>query len=275
MNQTFKKTLYIIGLCLLIAVIFYAPQAIFSLMAVFISSLYFGLHGEIDPDTIQGNTLDAMPYFLGYVLILSSILAVVIFAIMKYINLKEAFNTRKIQWKLVPAIIVATAAGVMATNIINEQLELDDMFGAQLAAMAQNLPGMIAIAIIGPIAEEIAFRGVLISKLREKGLGPWAAILISAFVFGAVHGNPIQIPFAMVVGVMLGIIYVKTESVVLCSICHILNNSYAVIMMNIYKDKSTDMTSVDLFGSQTPVYMTLILCTILCVSFFFWYWNKK
>ena len=273
MNQKAKNIWSIIGICLLVAVIFYVPQGVFAVMATFFLGIYYGMQG-MKSDEIVNNMPDGILGTLGYVLILSSIAAVAIFVILKYINLKETFKSNKTQWKLAPALIVASIAGILVADIFSEMLNFEDMLGEQMQGMAKSIAGMIAIGLIGPIAEEITFRGVLMNKLREKGLGPWATILISAFVFGAVHANPIQIPFAMIVGVILGIIYYKTESLILCCVLHVLNNSYAVLTMNLYGDSGKDLTWADVFGGDLNTYMTLGLCLILSVSFFNWYWKK-
>ena len=274
MNSKTKHILSIIGICLLVVVIFYAPQGIFAVMATFGASFYYGLTGT-DPADISQKIMEAMPHTLGYVLLLSSVMAVIIFVVIKYINLRQEFRPNNTPWRLSPAILVASFAGILASDLLNEMIDLDDILADQMLEIASDPAGMLAIALIGPITEEITFRGVLMNKLREKGLGPWAAILLSAFVFGAVHGNPAQIPFAMIVGVILGIIYHKTRSLILCCVLHVLNNTWAVVMMNIYGDSSEDISWGDLLGGgQLTLYMTLGLCLILSVSFFYWYWKK-
>lgn len=77
------------------------------------------------------------------------------------------------------------------------------------------------ISILGPISEELLFRGVLLRLLRPYG--KQAAIVLSALAFGLFHGNIIQIPFAFLVGLVLG--YVTVEySVVWAMLLHIFNN---------------------------------------------------
>ena len=75
--------------------------------------------------------------------------------------------------------------------------------------------------ILGPISEELLFRGVVLRTMR-----PWGkqtAILVSAVVFGLFHGNVAQIPFAFAVGMVLG--YVTVEySITWAIVLHIFNN---------------------------------------------------
>lgn len=77
------------------------------------------------------------------------------------------------------------------------------------------------VTLLGPISEELLFRGLLLRML--KPWGKQTAIIISALMFGLFHGNLIQIPFAFLVGVVLG--YVTVEySIVWAILLHIFNN---------------------------------------------------
>ena len=84
-----------------------------------------------------------------------------------------------------------------------------------------SLSMFLYASVLGPISEELLFRGVLLRLLRPYG--KQAAILISAVLFGLFHGNLIQIPFAFLVGLVLG--YVTVEySIVWAMVLHIFNN---------------------------------------------------
>lgn len=79
----------------------------------------------------------------------------------------------------------------------------------------------VYVCFLGPIAEELLFRGLVLRTL--KPWGKQTAILISAIVFGLFHGNVVQIPFAFAVGVVLG--YVAVEySITWAIVLHIINN---------------------------------------------------
>lgn len=74
---------------------------------------------------------------------------------------------------------------------------------------------------IGPIAEEIVYRGFILKSLSKYG--KHFAIVCSSIAFGVVHANIHQIFFAMLVGLVLG--YVATEySLKWAVIIHIINN---------------------------------------------------
>lgn len=76
-------------------------------------------------------------------------------------------------------------------------------------------------SFIGPIAEELVFRGFVLRGLER--FGKTTAIICSAILFGAFHGNLIQGVFAATAGLILG--YVAMEYSILWAIAiHIINN---------------------------------------------------
>lgn len=76
-------------------------------------------------------------------------------------------------------------------------------------------------SLLGPISEELLFRGLLLRTLQPYGKK--FAILATAFLFGMFHGNMIQTPYAFAVGLVLG--YVAVEySLGWAVLLHVLNN---------------------------------------------------
>lgn len=99
---------------------------------------------------------------------------------------------------------------------------LSAMAAVELASTTGTTFSMyLYVCILGPISEELLFRGVVMRTLR-----PWgkqAAIVLSALVFGLFHGNVVQIPFAFAVGMVLG--YVTVEySIFWAIVLHVFNN---------------------------------------------------
>jgi membrane protease YdiL (CAAX protease family) len=79
------------------------------------------------------------------------------------------------------------------------------------------------IAILGPVVEEIIFRGIMIERLGAKYSYGWA-VGISSVIFGLLHASPVG---AFIVGVFLSLIYLKTESLTAPILVHIANNAFA------------------------------------------------
>ncbi len=87
--------------------------------------------------------------------------------------------------------------------------------------------GILSVAVIGPILEELLFRGAITRILLQK-YNPTKAILLSALIFGIFHLNPAQIVGAFLIGLLLAWIYYRTRSLIPVILIHILNNSLSV-----------------------------------------------
>lgn len=77
-------------------------------------------------------------------------------------------------------------------------------------------------AVMPAIFEEFAFRGVIMQPLRKYG--DFFAIFVSAVLFGLVHGNMTQMPFAIIAGFALGYSSIVTGSLWTGVVIHFLNN---------------------------------------------------
>ncbi len=89
------------------------------------------------------------------------------------------------------------------------------------------------VCIAAPVGEELLFRGAILKSLQSYGSK--FAIIISAVLFGLVHGNFEQIPFAFFAGLIFGCVAVKTDSLFYPIIFHIINNSWAVVHELLYR----------------------------------------
>lgn len=76
--------------------------------------------------------------------------------------------------------------------------------GAMEAATAQieSTSMFLYVCIAAPISEELLFRGLILRGFMP--FGKKFAIFASAALFGLYHGNLVQIPFAFLVGLILG-----------------------------------------------------------------------
>lgn len=120
--------------------------------------------------------------------------------------------------------------------------------------------GILAIAIIGPVLEELLFRGAITKALLQQ-CNPTKAILISALLFGVFHINPAQILPAFLIGILLAWTYYKTGSLIPCILMHILNNSLAVYLS--FKYPETE--NMDDLISGTP-YLIIFFSAIFILA---------
>ena len=89
------------------------------------------------------------------------------------------------------------------------------------------LLSVLVVAIEPGLMEEFAFRGILHGLFRRWGDG--FAVLSTAILFGVMHGNFVQMPFAFLVGLVLGFVRVKTGTLWVCCAVHAFNNLISVL----------------------------------------------
>jgi membrane protease YdiL (CAAX protease family) len=85
-----------------------------------------------------------------------------------------------------------------------------------------------AVAITGPIVEELCFRGITLGRM--SGMRLWIALIIQATLFGIVHFNWLQSFYAFVLGVIFGVVYARFRSIWYPIVMHIAFNLCGVVM---------------------------------------------
>ena len=135
------------------------------------------------------------------------------------------------------ALIVSAMAVAGAFVIEPVSMLLPEMSEAMKAAMEMMLNGpiwiiLISVSIFAPFFEEWLCRGIILRGLLKKVKPGWA-IVISAAIFGLIHGNLWQAIPAFIIGVILGYVYYKTGSLKLTMLMHCVNNTLSVIVSRI------------------------------------------
>lgn len=82
---------------------------------------------------------------------------------------------------------------------------------------------LLLLAVLPAVCEELAFRGVILSGLR-KSLGDAGGVLMTAVFFGAAHSILQQSLAAAPLGVVLGVIALRTGSLAPCLAFHAVYN---------------------------------------------------
>lgn len=93
---------------------------------------------------------------------------------------------------------------------------------------------VLAVCVLAPFAEEVIFRGVLLSALRERW-GDRTAILVSSLAFASVHVLPVAMVPIFVLALILGRLYVKSRTLWLPIATHALFNSLGLIAIYLLK----------------------------------------
>lgn len=81
------------------------------------------------------------------------------------------------------------------------------------------ITSLLHVCVIAPIIEEILMRGLVLEGLKNS-YGVITALLLSSLLFAILHFNMVQTLSAFVCGIILGLLYIKTNSIFCCMIAH-------------------------------------------------------
>lgn len=88
---------------------------------------------------------------------------------------------------------------------------------------------MLYTVVLAPVTEELLYRG-LTMKILEKEFPFWAANILQALYFAAMHGQPVQSTYAFFIGIVLGYIVRKRKTLKASVICHFAVNLSGVLL---------------------------------------------
>lgn len=86
----------------------------------------------------------------------------------------------------------------------------------------------LGVTIVGPVVEELMFRGLGISLFLARG--KWPAIVITGLFFGLYHGLLLALPILAAFGIVLGWVRVRTDSIYPGIALHAAFNGVALIV---------------------------------------------
>lgn len=113
---------------------------------------------------------------------------------------------------------------------------------------------VVFITILIPIYEEIFFRGIIFEHFK-KNYNIISATILQALVFGLVHGIGIQLISSFIFGLVLGLIYIRYNSLVANSVLHMIINSMVLII------------NTGLISTSYIVYIISLIVSVICLIF--------
>ena len=90
------------------------------------------------------------------------------------------------------------------------------------------LLGLVFVCVMPAIFEELANRGVILNGLTR--MGAWPAILLSAFIFAIMHGNPHQLIHQFFLGAVMAYAVLVSGNILSSVIIHFANNFIALLL---------------------------------------------
>ena len=133
----------------------------------------------------------------------------------------------------------------------------------------RNLVTIILAVLIGPLMEEIVFRGLIFQRLAIR-FGLSSAILTSSIIFGLLHFESFL--GAAVFGMFMCFLFYHTKNLLIPVLVHILNNVVAVIIDVVLRNDDT--FGLETYRSANLIFMIGLVGLPLMYVFFKHNWPK-
>ena len=260
-NRITSDILYII----LFAAVFFLIQPLIEAGCAFVYGLARGLSFRT---VLTGMAAGKYSELLTATVVLSSLITIALYGTLKWSPISRTYLKTK-PWGVLFWVVFLAFGTILPTEWIYEkiQLTMPEQTEQLFEGIMKQPWGYAAIGLLVPIAEEMVFRGGILRKLLDifGQRWHWAAIAVSAILFGALHGNLAQGIHAFIIGLLLGWMYYRTKSIIPTVTLHWVNNTVAYVMYNIMPQMN-DGKLIDLFhGSDKMMYLGLgfSLCILI------------
>lgn len=225
--MTLKKAAKAVGSALLYFGIYLLWQVLVSFWAAFGVEIYaLSVYGA-DADIQNIATGFLFEYAIHMTLISNVLTLVTYFAIFRFRNKNfrgEIGLTGLAPVNVILMFIFGVAVNVFVT-VIFSAIPFPEAWWEQYNSMASTISdsaawiSLLSAVLVAPIVEEVVLRGLFYSRLKQ-GMPMFAAMLISSWVFGLIHGAVIWMIYASLLGALICWIYEKYRSLTAAIVFH-------------------------------------------------------
>jgi membrane protease YdiL (CAAX protease family) len=227
------------GFGLVVGVIFLITQSLVAVVFAvvkFVSDSAFNLSGFAD--SLMSNGLLLALATIASAVVCSG-LVIIIIKVRRSATIAEYLGLRRITGKTV-LVLLAIAVGFVVlsgwlTTLLGKPSDAEFMVDAYRTSVWPAL-FWIAVVIFGPVFEEIFFRGFLFVGFQQSRLGSVGTIFLTAFIWALLHiqYSIYGIVTIVIIGIILGIVRLKTGSLWSPLIVHVLNNLVSTLGTALY-----------------------------------------
>ena len=233
---------------------------------IFIMIQFIGLTLANGVILLKGGTLDENQASAAIGMdIANFILVIAVFVVwLKSVPVSAEYIKKKPYLQLLFCVILGFAT--LAPSALMQQMlpVVADNTKELFEQLLSSAKGFVVLAIIAPITEEIVFRGAVLGALKEASKNKWTAIIISALFFAVAHFNPAQFTHALLIGILLGWLCVRTGSIIPGILIHIINNGAAFVIMNKFPD--APVTSLPVVIVSVAFIIISLWCIVKCTA---------
>jgi len=207
----------------------------------------------------------------------------------QFLKLKLNFNQTKASLNPIMLVFLIVVFFMGVNSVVgewNQNIKLPAVFSSfeqAIQSMEENMKvlteiltgfssfgelvlGLLIIAVIPAIGEELVFRGLVQNHLLRITNNIHVAIWVTGFIFGAIHMQFYGLFPRMLLGVLFGYLYYYSGKLSYAMIAHFVNNGVAVVAVYFHNIGKFDF---DIESTESlPWYQVLLSTGILTILFF-------
>lgn len=108
-------------------------------------------------------------------------------------------------------VISLTLVAVTLLPVMEEFSQQMQEYSHLLSESSHKWVELLAVVVAAPLCEELFFRGAVLSALKRTPMPLWLAVTLQAALFGLIHGLPLQMAYAFLLGLLLGYLTEKFQ----------------------------------------------------------------
>jgi membrane protease YdiL (CAAX protease family) len=168
-----------------------------------------------------------------------------------------------------PNVILGGLIWLISVQVVVEPISL--YLPVAESAAGQGFWAIVTAVIFAPVLEEFIFRGLVLESLLRRHRRLFS-VIVSAALFAIVHFQPSVMFSAFVSGLVLGTIYLHTNSIFSTIILHSINNAiaFSLITLNI-----EDYSYRQVLGGGRLYYIVYAICFVISVVATIETWRRR
>ena len=224
----------------------------------------FIIHKAFDLFAVSESFIDTSASFIDAT-------TAVVLSVICYLFYRKVFPRKKAEvslplWQnILFAIVIGFGVGGLATIWLN----FAEFVGNNISFLGKESEAFSTLyddLVVGPLVEEILFRGIIFSSFEEVTDILWFPAVLSGVMFGVWHGSFIQAVYTAMTGIALGYFMKKSRSLFFTVLAHGVNNLSGTL---------PPFLDTDLINGFINVMSYLCIIPMFCIFAYLHFQGKK
>ena len=142
---------------------------------------------------------------------------------------------------------------------------------ANFATVPRLLIGLLVIAVIPAIGEELVFRGILQRQVHRWSGNAHVAVWIAALIFAAIHVQFFGFVPRALLGALFGYLYLWSGNIWVPIVAHFFNNGFTVFLLYLQQTKAIEY---NVESTEPMPFYTIALSVVLSAAVIYYLYRQ-